>query len=401
MNLPYIYLNLLYNLYNTTNIEDIVTGVIHPLESYIIRLSEIHDDFDLRLIMTTLGMQIDTTLKYNDLNRYIFHNILNYADVLTNKDILDTSDPNLYIPTSYHDFVKIIKKYPDTQLLYVFGQPGNFDNRINLFKDIYYNLTNGNFMIFSKLVPTPPLGMPSPYLTFGTPINYVLLSLDQLTTNFINLPYESFFRRHDNPDLEYSYLQLIHLRKILYYMRTINYSLSESINQLVYKLNLGLIRKLPRPDVVNVFIKHILELTDSTISENIKNIFINLFYIGMYLKKWKGPGYDYPVNFPDIPGNIQLTQPVSVLISTIFTLLDDLPTSWKQRLINLPQVDFNDFIPIYTESNIFDQLRLLSSGNECINLNTRYIILSSYYYLCVVYTTLIYDFDVSTVAFIS
>ena len=303
--LPRIYLDSLYQIYSTRDIEVILNTIQNPLELYLIQIFEARDD-QLPAIAHNIGMIIP---KNKDKRQYILQFIHEYRNVVTRND------------------------YTDQEIMTYIGYIGEFENRNMLIDQAFRIFNEGGFMVYKTIdrnaavnvettLLTPLNEILEPYLVFGTPSSYRVLELEEVLEG------------------NYTESQISHLKILLPAIKLINPQLSN------VKLN---------------------TIKDDNV---IKEILYKIFYAGMYLRGWKGPGNPYSSS-----GSNQ---------SKAIFLLQEVLNQTPQSLKSIP---------------IFDFIDKIIKGDQCIREASQKLVITANYYINTLFKEVILEFDPKSVEF--
>lgn len=400
--LPQNYLQTLYGIYQNTNLEEILDLPQHPLELY---LTAIHQSPIEALpgIVLGVGMLIPEHLLKREIRGYVLRWLPSYRDVITRP----TDIPPLYEAIrepvdSLRDLIDQLSRYSDPEIVTFFGYTGGYENRNAMIDNIFETMLESQFILYNEIDPnrainvetimlTPVGELPRPYLVFGGPFRYRVLELDDLVQAWSG----GDFTRVEGEG-EYNASELSNLQGILPHIKRANPALSETVDYLMERVKSGLFRMMRRNDVIDTFIRL---LRGSTLQDAYKDLFYKIFYAGMYMRRWKGPGNQYPNREAGTRAEINPEPKVVLLLGEISSLMNQLqetsPEVWA-AFVELPLVDYTtraDDIVIRWYGGLLSTIADISQGRQCIRAGSRGLVLAGHYYLAVVFEEAIPDFS--------
>lgn len=121
-----------------------------------------------------------------------------------------------------------------------------------------------------------------------------------------------------------------------------------------------------------------------------EDIFMELFYLGMYLRRWLGPGNPYPITEIVREGEGEtMTTDIGLRTATnaticgahLWELIQQLPQNYQRFITNLPIIvkAGNTFDP--TNKTIGGLIRLVGQADACIRMASGDLALTGAYYL--------------------
>lgn len=422
--LPKAYLDSLYQIYSTRDMEIILDTKQHPLELYLTAISKVKVE-QLPALVVNLGMIIPEHLLTRTRRHYILQFIHEYRDIITRTPDTPTIDEIISIqPENVVDFIATLRKYTDQEIMTFFGYIGGFENRNTLIEQIFRTISEEGFMVYKEINPNAVTNAETslltrvsdifkPYLVFGSPFTYRVLELDELIHGF----YEEKNKRQevngyrftkigDTPNENYTITQVSRLQTLLPAMRNMNPQLSTTVDQLLEKIRSGIIRTMKRNGEVDALIRDV-KRTPINIQNIVKEIFYKIFYAGMYMRKWKGPGSQYPMDAASTRSGSNPEAKSVFTLGEVLELMNQLRLTnpeLKKRLRTVPEIDYNtraDTITIQSHSYIFSKIDTIIKGDACIRMASRPLVLTANYFISVMFGEIIPDFDPHSVDAIS
>ena len=136
---------------------------------------------------------------------------------------------------------------------------------------------------------------------------------------------------------------------------------------------------------------------ESPIKDSIQDYFKQLFYIGMYMRRWKGPGSKYPLSKSETTGAWEGPQkvvwPQLDILADLMAAVKVLSPEAGKFIEDLREVQHfdNQERVSHDESHILQHLLDITiSGAYCIRMGSTFFIGTSAYYLKLFYN---YKFD--------
>jgi hypothetical protein len=416
--LPRAYLDSLYFIYATRDLEVILDIIQNPLELYLIEISRLKVD-QLPALVYNIGMTIPEHLLTRDKRQYILQFIHEYRSVITRP--ADIKPINKIIrgqPGKLSDFISMLDKYTDQEIMTYFGYIGGFENRNTLINQIFRNINEEGFMVYKNIdhdaavnvettLLTPISDILGPYLVFGTPFAYRVLELEELLEAF----YEDKNKQEEIMGFKfmkiggeftdtYSISQVSRLQTLLPAIRDMNPQLSTMVDSLLEKIRLGIVRTMRRNAEIDALIRDVKSATIE-IQSVIKEIFYKIFYAGMYMRRWKGPGTQYPLAQSATKSGGNPQSKTILALGEVFELFNKLRVIEKtavlqKRLRTVPEIDYNtlsDVIIIRSNTYLFNLIDQVIKEDQCIRVASRRIVITANYYISVMFGEVIPNFD--------
>ena len=266
--------------------------------------------------------------------------------------------------------------------------------------NIFNLLTETGFFIVNQIIPdragntrTTLLEefneIPTPYIVCGRLFEYMVYTVEELTMAFHMQDEEIEFSRPDRPNQSFTTEEISTLNDILPRVVELNPSLGTVVTQLQDKIVRGLITRSNRDRNTTTVNRHLRE-SSRGVRDQVKEIFMNIFYAGMYMRRWRGPGNPYPVTEAETMGRSD-PQPQSILtLGHVSEGMDRLQAmSGGQnirdlietlRVVNV-EAGTRESGFTFTERNLFNYIGIIAQGQSCIRMASVPLITSAYYYL--------------------
>jgi hypothetical protein len=412
-----VYLIALYQIYDDQDLEVILDMKQHPLEFYLYAIAKTKPE-QLPALASNCGMIIPEHLLIRNRRTYILQNLHEYSNVITRP--IDTPLINQVIikqPKDTRKFIEALRRYTDQEIMTFFGYVGGFENRNTLISQIYHNISEEGFMVYNEINTNAAINdettlltkvndIPKPYLVFGTPFKYRILELDEfLETFYDDRSGFKFMYIGADFDKTYTMTQVSRLQTLLPAMRNMNPQLSILIGQLLERIQSGIIRNMKRNREVDELIKDVKRYSFD-VQDIIKEMLYKIFYTGMYMRKWRGPGSSYPMDAAATHGGGKPDKIVVHTLGEILELLNRLRLinpKLRDRIRTIPEIDYNrdGEITIRSHTYIFDKIDKVIKDDHCIRIASRYFVLTANYFINIIFGEVISDFDPHSVDSIS
>jgi hypothetical protein len=431
-------INKLANIYNvverrkTRRKKEIAGNQLNPLETILINYNKTITDLIDRLVSqnviddmitmysNSIGMIIP--LGFDKLT-YFWDNLHHYRDIMTRRNDIGKLDKDLLSPgiLTGEEVTNLIKKYTDSELFHYTGAFLPYQNREEILDNILRLRRGNHFFIPTVRACTNRetiTGLENTddqqvfIVAYGNLFRYYCYDLDDFMENFTEYPIEGIdknefrFRIPQIPEEDFPTLDIEELLKIL-----IVYNMDEAVSKI--RDGLVKVRKITQYDkkVRNIF--NTLSDKDKSI---IKRWFYQLFYTGMYMRRWKGPPHPYPTEEQDTQGedpNIKVNEQLQILgyypkinntpkdfigitaelSPEAIDFVDGLKITEYRLVDNNEGLERNIREPVQKTMTIGYELNKVRHGEACIRLASTNLIGSAYYYLDLFYYEQIPNFN--------
>lgn len=393
----------LYNITNTTSnwVEIAKTTTPHVMESFILNL----DNFPTQNILENFGIIVPKD-QSNNMDEYIRNNIGKYGNIVTRKKLSLIPVDIIRFQHKY-DIEKYVTSLTDVEILNNLGVYVPYNDRDELVNNIITCITKPTFMyptvrskdrsintqttLFTDITDTSVF-----MICYGTLDKYFSYELDELLNAFhVDETYSIQFRRPENPKV------LWHIREIQKLLRLLkSFTVTPDLTKLINRINDGIIEATEKIEFDDIAITTLLSY-DSRIKDCIKRFLYEIFYIGMYMRRWKGPGHDYPIKEAETKG-IEPTETISHHIGIAIELLNAMPKYAKDFTLNLKICQYQTTGTIeHGKEKLNNEWDGIIKGNNCIRIASTRLIGTGYHYLRVLYKETIQGFDIKEVERIS
>lgn len=383
--------NLLYALYDLEEdpnklIEVVKMENCHPLEEFIFCLDKIPS----LTLAQNLGMIIPPHLNPR---RYYLDNLFAYRYVANRKVGLEPPTRERYFKKRRDSLLAYLEEYTDLELFAGLGLYLNYESRSDLIHQLI-NLRNQKLFfipyqrdcqnketfLFNSTADSDLF-----LIAYGTLSSYWGYEPDELKGSFQFKERDFFFLR---PEDQRSTFKIEEIRQLYQLIQLFPQECSE----LKERITQGLEECQNKTDYDRELF-HQLRSISSEDRDLIREYLYTLFQAGMYMRKWKGPGYPYPIREEETKKGNSDDQSTEAL-SQIRALFDQMSNSTQLLLYSLRVVEYYKDGPQQSKSSIWDYLLAVGSGAFCIRMASTKFVGTGYYYLKNFFDQIIPDCDI-------
>lgn len=426
------YSNLLNDLYKVGRDDNIwikcSQNKPHPMESTILNI----DKISIQDIINCYGIIVPLQFS-NDTKSYVLENIVSYASVVTRK-ITEFIPLEVLVFSIYRkntdDINKYLSQLKDTEIFANIGVYVPYTSRNELIINIINCINNHTFMsptirqinrchntmtITGTEITDTSIFM----ICYGIATKYQMYELGELINSFhrdestgcIN------FRR---PDMMHTNFDRNDIESLIRLLQS--FPITDEITQLLNIINEGLIEEREKIAFDSVARKQ-LSYLDQKSKQLIKKYLYQIFYIGMYLRQWQGPGTPFPLKeqttrqtyLPHIYNDKTLAEQyielknsgfqISILdakssreIGVGLEILKSMNEKARNFCFNLKVCQYNKKGTIDTGTLTFKtEWDGVVKGTQCIRMASSEFIGTGYHYLRVLYQETIPGIDVCSI----
>ena len=373
---------LFANLYNLegNNDEDgwmtVARRDPHPMEQVIIDLDKFTDSDLVR----NFGMAVPLSHDGN-FRRYIENNIVSYSKILIrgNMDPIPLEVMIFMQPRDLHDYVS---KLTDNEIFNGTQIYVSYNSRDELVANTISAIARPRFLYpvlryatrahnQVTIMGTEITDVNTFMVGFGTALKYYIYELGELTAAFYRADETGAmeFRRPENPRMKFTTADIEGLMVLLRC-----FSPTNEITTLLERINEGLIdarEKITHDDTaraqLNAFGKPTKDL--------IKQYLYQVFYTGMYMRRWLGPGHPFPLKEDQTKAIKDPEDKVTHELRIIGDILEQMSADARNFCMTLKQCQYNKDGSIEHGTAIFNtELDNVVKGFQCIRMaSTRFI----------------------------
>lgn len=366
-------------VYNCDNIDDIQGLPIHPLDAVIRDNSK----FTTKQLCDMCGMIIPPLIGKGNARKYVISNLPHYRsvftrktytsyEVLTDKELFQVT--NVYIPyTSREELINGMTNIIANPGVFVplVRDPGSIINKLTLLDG---NVLDENLFVIG----------------YGRMGKYYCYEIEELIAAFHRDPLSGKikFRKPHNTKYTFNSSDIEQLRTL---------ALIYNKHTLVNHIDLGLTESLQCTNA-DKETKRIFDSFTDKEKKFIKDFLYTTFYAGMYMRRWKGPGYPYPELDRDTRDQDDPNDIVVIKIEEIKDLLSRMTASSRLYCETLPiySYDINGELEIgkCKLKTLIDNVYI---GSTCIRMASARFVTTSYRALWYLYNERIPKLNISSV----
>lgn len=384
--LQHKYTHILSALYEIDNHEEwmnVVRRPPHPMESIIINF----DSFRISEIINLLGIVVPQSFSSN-ITQYVKDNIVAYSTVLARNgtQIIPVEDLCRY-PT--HEIYRYISRLTDMEIFNNIGVYVAYSGRDELVNNMVRVIREHNFMTPVHRIPSRSVNKttimgaeitdPNIFMVcYGNPAKYYVYELDDLAGAFYRDRETGImeFRHPENTNLVFSLSEIEFLERLLRC-----YDGTDQILQLIQIINDGIADhrdKIAHDDEA----RRQLQKFNTTEKDLLQQFLKQLFYTGMYMRRWDGPGHPYPLLEKDTKNKPEPTDTITHQLGIGGELLKSMTPPLRNFCHNLKVCEYkptgNIEIAKFNLKHEWDQIMM---GNQCIRVASSRFVGTGFHYL--------------------
>jgi hypothetical protein len=394
--------SLLYDLYQIGPERDQLLELvklesIHPLEEFIVNFSRI----PVLDLAHNLGMIIPPNV---NVNTYFLENVLSYRHVASRKEGLEPPNIQAILKLlalnqgrqfNFHDNrgIESLQSYTDLELFATFGLYINYSSREDLinrliqlclpiglpigrpdrerqnffFVPFRRNCQNKETFLFNK-TDDPELFI----IAYGNFENYLGYEPDELSSSFQYRDDDFLFLRPENLRSVFLLREIEQLFDLV--------KLFPEEKELERKIAKGLEEFRNKTDYDREVISHLRTVSVET-RNLIRDYLYAIFETGMYMRKWQGPGYPYPIKKRQTESDFSPDQRTNESITQIRAIFDQISKGSQKLLHRLRVVEYYKDGPQQSKNSIWDYIISVGNGDFCIRMASTKFVGTGYYYL--------------------
>lgn len=361
----------LWTLYYIGSKNDIIETVKRPphtLEPIILNL----DKYSSEHLIESFGMMIPLS-QANNIRSYVENNIVFYDKVITRDKNFAAIPFHKLRTTADYIINENFSKLKDHELMNLVDVYVPYNNRLELIDNTILCCRKIKFMYLIRRHPERSINKSTIMgsdiedtsifmIGYGTMFRYQVYELEDLIGAFSNN-----FYHPENLNLVFNDNEIKELVALLKCFNTTNEN-----KMLLDKINEVFISK---KDFMNQDINYRNELNKFSDRDLVKAFLYQIFYIGMYMRRWMGPNYPYPLKEFDTLVKIEPESKVSWEIGKCMEILNNMSKSTRKFCLKLRACKYNQLGEIQDENHEFNlEWDGVIKGESCIRMaSTRFI----------------------------
>jgi hypothetical protein len=365
------------DLYGVSRIEDIVKKDYHPLEDVLINFRS----YKLADVIETYQIKILENSETDDLNKYVLERLTDYYQVFSINDI----EIDLAPWCSHEQRNVIFNFFTDLKIIDYVGCYVPFNTRPELIRKLSLGFQETMFFILTKF--TWAKNKQTTYLSdvedldfaigYGKVRDYQVYELDELLGSFTRDD-EVVFYKPDSKEV-FTNKEIEELDKIIRVynqnhalLKIIKDGLIVSKDKIAYdSLAKQQLVWVPSLDMARICLREI-------------------FKIGMYMRRWLGPGHPYPLLRVHTKVDYDPEPLVWEMIKGLIKMFEQMDELTREFIENLRTCEFNEVgVLIQLSDNFGMILKRVDSSAMCIRIASSIFVGTGYHYLRVLFREVI------------
>jgi len=354
----------------------------HAMESTIMNLDNIPGE----KIISTLGIVVPLSHS-DDISGYIHDNIISYARIF-NRDIK-------LIPLEAMVFMGLIpltdyiSQLTDKEIFANIGVYVKYTSRVELVSKIVESITQSNFMYptvrsvsrstnKATVLGTEITDNTTFMVCYGTALKYTSYELSELIGSFYrdDDTGATEFRRPENIRNKFKLSEIESLAGLLRCFPP-----SVEITQLLDRIDAGTIDARDKIAHDSTARRNLNDLGGRD-KQLVRDFLLQIVYIGMYMRRWKGPGNDFPLDENATKGLTDPNDKVSQQLGIGFELLNQMDIKAKILCMSLKICQYDTNGNIEHGTIIFNtEWEGIITGDRCIRMASTKLIGTGCHYL--------------------
>lgn len=382
--------DILVKLYGTDDWKEIAKRNPEPIEYLIFNI----DAYNPLNMATRLQMCIP--LKYQaHVKEYIRNNIVYYNEVFKRPLDYELLELEVLAPLTHNNIKSKISRLTDIELLHYTDIFLSYDNRdeciekyaLAFHKNTFFYPITRKHSVNSQTAMLDDVRDPNIcIIAYGKITSYQSYDIEDLIGAFYAEKNVINFRHPENPNLLFKRNDINSLHSLLSYFPP-----TKNVNTLRDVIVRGLNQMVGQQENDS----KLANLVKSCkMSNNLKQFLYTLFYCGMYMRRWSGPGAPYPM----VENDTKIDSVPLDKVSAELMRGNDLIKAMSSKELAI----YNSLcICLYRSGNLCRSRDTIKSywkhvveGNECIRMASSRFIGTAYHYLVVLYNELIPSFDI-------
>lgn len=390
----------LYGIRNSDDWVRIAHSQPDPMELLIVNL----DTYDDIQVIKSLGMAVPPSFA-DAIKIYIVNNIVAYAKILE-RGFLDQIPSEVLVFMDRPSLKGYFEKLTDLEIFDTIGVYVPYTNRHELIDNITSCVSTPRFMVpcqrsyersknkttimMSDITDTSVF-----MVCYGTALGYYTYELEDLLLSFRRdeETHIMSFKHPENQSLRFSIKDIEGLVELLKC-----YPPNNEINTLIERIDEVFINER---ETINhdIIASRELDTFNNSDSILVKDFLRHIFYIGMYMRRWKGPGHPYPLAESDtidkkIDPNLKVNQELFIGRE----ILDKMSNKARTFCMNLKLCQYSRTGTIDLNGNVFRNEWIgVLEGENCIRMASSRFIGTGLHYLRALYRENISGVDVTAI----
>ena len=397
------YSAMLRRLYNSDNWNIIAVIAEHPMENVIIHLDTFSDDE----IVNQFGIIVP--LSYTGrIREYIMTNIVSYAPVLVRSDLEIQPAANLMF-MGHAALRKYFTQLRDNEIFTNFNVYLAYNSRVELIDNIVSAVIKPTFFMPCPVIVTRSANSTTSIsefevtdntifpIAFGVVSKYHTYEITELIGAFHRHGEDGFilFRHPENIDILFASEDV---EKLLLLLRA--FTPTKDITELITRITTGMSEVQERTRYDAEFINQFRRFNQEN-RQHIRKFLYDIFHIGMYMRRWKGPGYPYPMMEKETQIKADPNDIVTDLLQATKTFLEGDGKQIITFCMSLKVCEYSNGRIDIGNKEFSREWRDVLDAKRCIRQASTMFVGTAYHYLVVLFREQIPNFTVKNVDIIA
>lgn len=398
------HVDLLRELYNVDEEDDDWMIVArsrlppHPLEAVILQF----DTINKHEIASQFGMAIPLAHTGN-IETYIRNNIVHYANVLTRQ--IETVPLEALVFMEPDQLEAYVSKHTDTEIFKLIGIYVAYDSRPELVQNIIRAIREPQFLYPVVRDPKRAHNQMTIGLTeitdtdtfmigYGTVLKYYVYELDDILGAFHHDEERQMvtFRRPEHPRNKFTIRDVEELRRLLSC-----FAPNPTLTALITRIDDGIItarEHIAFDDIARTNLRRLIAPAQDLVRRYLRQI----FYTGMYMRRWKGPGHPFPLKQDDTRAKEDPDEVVRENLKHGTALLEQMDVDTRTLCMTLKICQYDADGSISHENVPFErEWHQVGTAKVCIRMASSKFVGTGYHYLRALFRETIPGVDVKTI----
>lgn len=385
-----------YNM-NQGNVTDIVMKEKNKYEDFILNF----DKQDYRKIAEEFGIIIPHFILHMYHKKYILNEFMKIHEKIINREKTKIPEFSVINSREISDFIHILTV---KEILFFTNIGIMFQNREHYIANVLEFITREKFFIPIRPIKerssneettllTEIIEEDGNFICFGTIFKYVTYEASELIASFQN----KTARKPNDISDKFKDEEIFELKCLISEYALINLEFNDLILVCDEILNSNMKIQEEFKNIVSIYLSLVPEE-----KEKLDTLFNEIIKAGMYMRRWKGEGFPYPLSEKSTVLSIEPEIRTLPQIALCAELIEKMDSKTINLYKSLPSVNFKDILNATTDNSLSlsKLLESVSAGKYCIRMASSVAIKSSYYYKLILCKTSFQGFNPKDIDFI-
>jgi hypothetical protein len=312
----------------------------HPLVQYIINLGIVPD----QTILEALQIVVPTS-KRRDIRQYLVDNLVEYAEVLS-REIFDVLDVDRLSEKSDDYINNYLRQLTDEEIFLILGGKPFYNKRSHLIAVAVWFFRNRSFMLRTSrsyehsrnretIMGTDITDKDTIFIAYGSFLQHETYELDDLYGAFYSGDNgELAFRRPEDTNRKFVDVTIEELQKVLREL-----PITTEVVRLQNRIN-DVFDYMSDNSVYVTEVRQTVANCTPDQKSLIREFLYRVFYVGMFMRRWGGPGTPYPISSAETTCQIDPQANVEANLLATSDLLDRMSPEARKFCMELHVVNY-------------------------------------------------------------